>query len=172
MKKLRKNTEIAALAVRVIGDGTEQLGLMPIEKALQLAQERGADLVEVSPKSKPPVCKLMDYGKYLYKLKKQDQHQKKMTKNTEVKGVRIGISTGDHDLDVKRRQAAGFLSENHLVKVVMIFKGRQLMHKELGKEKMLEFAESLKELSDIDSYPKHSGFQTIMVLKPKLNLHT
>lgn len=140
---------------------------MPIEKALSLAQEHETDLVEVSPKANPPVCKLMDYGKYLYRLKKQDQQQKKNTKKTEVKGIRIGLSTGEHDLEVKRKQAIKFLKNRNLVKVVIIFKGRQLVHKALGKEKMLEFAESISEYADIDSQPKHSGYQTVMMLSPK-----
>lgn len=167
MKTLRKNNEIRALAVRVIGDEGEQLGLMPIEKALALADERETDLVEVSPKANPPVCKIMDYGKYLYKLKKQEQQHKKNTKKTEVKGVRIGLSTGVHDLEVKKKQAIRFLKDRNLVKVVIIFRGRELVHKELGKEKMYEFAKELEEYADVDSQPKHSGYQTVMVLSPK-----
>lgn len=167
LKKLRKNEAIRALAVRVIGDEGEQLGLMPIEKALEMAREAETDLVEVSPKANPPVCKMLDYGKYLYKLKKQEQQQKKNTKKTEVKGVRIGLSTGQHDLDVKIKQAKKFLEQRNLIKVVIIFKGRELMHKALGREKMLEFAESLKDLADIESPPKHSGYQTVMMLAPK-----
>lgn len=167
MKTLRKNEEIKALAVRVIGEDAERLGLMPIEKALSLAAEQETDLVLVSPKSNPPVCKLMDYGKYLYKLKKQEQQHKKNTKKTEVKGVRIGLATGEHDLEVKRKQAKKFLKNRNLVKVVIIFKGRQLMHKALGREKMIEFAQSLDEYADVDSPPKHSGYQTIMFLAPK-----
>lgn len=167
MKTLRRNEEIKALAVRVIADDGEQLGLMPIEKALTTAEERGTDLVEVSPKANPPVCKLMDYGKYLYKLKKQDQQQKKKSKKTEVKGIRIGLSTGEHDLEVKRKQAKKFLENRNLVKVVIIFKGRELAHKALGKEKMQEFADSLSEYADVDSPPKHSGYQTVMMLSPK-----
>ena len=167
MKKLRKNQEIRALAVRIIGDGGEQVGLMPIEKALEMAEEEETDLVEVSPKANPPVCRLMDYGKYLYKLKKQDQQQKKNTKKTEVKGVRLGLSIGEHDLEVKKKQAIRFLNDRNLVKVVIIFKGRELMHKAIGRERMLEFAESLKDLADVDSPPRHSGYQTVMVLAPK-----
>lgn len=167
MKTLRKNGEIRALAVRVIGDDGEKLGLMPIEKARSIAEERETDLVEVSPKANPPVCKFMDYGKYLYKLKKQDQQQKKNTKKTEVKGVRIGLSTGEHDLDVKRKQAIRFLKDRNLVKVVIIFRGRELVHKALGIEKMHEFAKDLEDYADIDSPPKHSGYQTIMILSPK-----
>jgi translation initiation factor IF-3 len=153
--------------VRVIGINGEQLGLMPIEKALSLAQEADTDLVEVSPKATPPVCKIMDYGKHLYKIKKQDQQQRKNTKKTEVKGIRLGISTGEHDLEVKRKKAREFIDERNLVKVVIIFKGRELMHKDLGREKMYQFAKSLEDVADIDSPPKHAGYQTIMVLSPK-----
>lgn len=144
----------------------EQLGLMPIEKALETAKEHKTDLVEVSPKSNPPVCKLMDYGKYLYKLKKQDQAQKKKVKKTEVKGVRLGLSTGEHDLEVKRKQAIKFLGEKNLVKVAMIFKGREMAHKSLGKERMKEFAESLSEYADIENPPRDGGYQIVMILAP------
>lgn len=167
MKTLRKNEEIRSLAVRVIGVEGEQLGLLPVEKALALAREAGTDLVEVSPKATPPVCKIMDYGKYLYKLRKQDQQQKKNTKKTEVKGIRLGISTGEHDLEVKRKKAREFIDERNLVKVVIIFKGRELMHKELGRQKMYDFAKSLEDVAEIDSHPKHAGYQTVMVLSPK-----
>lgn len=167
LKFLRKNEEIRSLAVRVIGEENEKLGLMPIEKALALAREAGTDLVEVSPKAVPPVCKVMDYGKYLYRLKKQEQHQKKGAKKTQVKGIRLGISTGEHDLEVKRKKALDFLKDRHLVKVVTIFKGRELQHKNLGREKMLEFAKSLQDVADMDSPPRFAGFQTVMVLAPK-----
>lgn len=140
---------------------------MPIEKAIQLAQEHGTDLVEVSPKANPPVCRLMDYGKYLYKLKKQDQQQKKGSGKTQVKGIRLGISTGEHDLEVKRNQARKFLEDKNSVKVAMIFKGREMAHKSLGKDRMMEFASSLNEISDVEQTPKDGGYQLVMILAPK-----
>lgn len=167
MKYLRKNEEIRSLAVRVFGLEGETLGLLPIEKAIQMAREAGTDLVEVSPKATPPVCKLMDYGKYLYRLKKQDQHQKKQTKKTQVKGIRLGISTGEHDLEVKKNQAKKFLEDRHVVKVVTIYRGREMQHRNLGRDRMLEFAKSLSEYADIESPPRFAGFQTVMVLAPK-----
>ena len=168
MIKLRKNTEIRAPAVRVIGVEGEQLGLMAIEKALSYVDiDAGVDLVEVSPKEAPPVCKLMNYGKYLYKLKKLDQQQKKHVKKTAVKGIRIGMSTGDHDLEFKLKQAEKFLHEKHLVKVVILFKGREASHKDLGVQKMKAFAMALAKVADVDSFPKFAGFQMVMVLKPK-----
>jgi translation initiation factor IF-3 len=151
----------------VIGAEGEKLGLMPIEKALTLAREQGTDLVEVSPKATPPVCKLMDYGKYIYRLKKQEQQQRKKSKKAAVKGIRLGMSIGEHDFEVKRKQAQGFLEEKSVVKVVMIFRGRELQHKALGREKMMEFAKALADIADIESLPKHAGFQTVMVLSPK-----
>lgn len=170
MHFLRKNQEIRALAVRVIGAEGEKLGLMPIEKALSLAREQGTDLVEVSPKAAPPVCKLMDYGKYVYRLKKQEQQQRKKSKKAAVKGVRLGINIEAHDFEVKKNQALRFLQEKSVVKVVMIFRGRELQHKALGREKMVEFAKSLSEYADIEAPPKHAGFQTVMVLAPKKNI--
>ncbi len=132
-----------------------------------MARELDSDLVEVSPKSTPPVCKIMDYGKYLYKLKKQDQRQKKNTKKTEVKGVRLGMNTETHDLEVKRKKAIEFLQDRHIVKVVTIFRGREMQHRDMCREKMFEFAKSLSEYADIDSPPKNAGYQTIMILAPK-----
>jgi translation initiation factor IF-3 len=167
LKKLRRNQRIEALAVRVIGKDAEQLGVMPRERAIESAVALGLDLVEVSPKAQPPVCKIMDYGKYLYKIKKQDQLQKKMTKQTEVKGVRLGLNTGIHDLEVKAKRARKFLADKCLIKVSLIFKGREMAHRHMGKDKMLEFAEMLSDVAEPDLSPKMQGYQLNMMLTPK-----
>lgn len=176
LKKLRRNFEIRALAVRVIGEKSDQsdpdrrggqAGVMPREKAIEYAASLGLDLVEVSPKALPPVCKVMDYGKYLYKLKKLDQHQKKSSKQTEVKGVRLGLSTGLHDLEVKARSAEKFLKGKNIIKVSLIFKGREAAHADLGREKMLQFAGLLHEVADMEGQPRMQGQQMHMILNPK-----
>jgi translation initiation factor IF-3 len=139
---------------------------MAVEDALAKAQGKDVDLVEVSPNSKPPVCKLMDYGKYRYKQKKIDQKHRKMQKQTEVKGVRMGFRTDDHDIEVKRKQAERFLKARNMVKVSLIFKGRELAHVDLAKEKLKKFAEDLSELAKVEKGPKKQGNNLIMILTP------
>lgn len=150
----------------MIGDEGEQLGIMATDKALQLAKEKELDLCEVSPNSKPPVCKVMDYGKYQYHQKKVDTKHRKMQKKTEVKGVRMGFKTGDHDMEVKAKQARKFLEVGNNVKVSLIFRGREAMYKDLAREKMLKFQESLTEICSIETPPKGQGNTLIMILTP------
>lgn len=132
-----------------------------------MAAEVGQDLVEVSPTAHPPVCKIMDYGKHLYKQKKQDQAQKKAQKQTEVKVIRIGIRTEEHDLNVKIKRAEKFLNARNLVKISLIFKGREAAHPELGYDKLKKFQESLEEIADVDTPPKRQGNNLMMILAPK-----
>lgn len=139
---------------------------MAASDALAKAKEKDLDLVEVSPNSNPPVCKVMDYGKYQYKQKKIDQKHRKMQKQSEVKGIRIGFRTDKHDLEVKRKQAEKFLSERNIVKVALIFKGRELAHIGKAKEKLIAFAETLKEFATIEEGPKRQGNNLIMILTP------
>lgn len=151
----------------MIGDEGEQLGIMSTDKALQMAKDKDLDLCEVSPNSKPPVCKVMDYGKHQYHQKKIDKKHKKMQKKTEVKGVRMGFKTGDHDMEVKAKQAKKFLGSGNNVKVSLIFRGREAMYKNLAREKMLKFQESLSEICSIETPPKGQGNTLIMILIPK-----
>jgi translation initiation factor IF-3 len=139
---------------------------MAIQDALLKAEEKGLDLVEVSPNANPPVCKLMDYGKHQYRQKKIEQKHRKMQKQSEVKGIRIGFRTDEHDLEVKRRQAEKFLKNRHTVKLALIFKGRELAHVDIAEEKLKKFAESLSEVSTIEEGPKRQGNNLIMILSP------
>lgn len=139
---------------------------MATEKALTMAKEKDIDLVEVSPNANPPVCKLMDFGKYRYKQKKIDKKHKKMQKQSEVKGVRVGFRTDDHDMEVKRKQAEKFLKERNIVKVSLIFKGRELAHVDLAMEKLTKFAETLEEIAQVEEGPKRQGNNLIMILTP------
>jgi len=139
---------------------------MATEKALEQAKSKDLDLVEVSPNANPPVCKIMDYGKYQYKQKKIDQKHKKMQKQTEVKGIRVGFRTEEHDLEVKRKQAEKFLKARNIVKVQLIFKGRELAHAKLAEEKLKKFAESLEEVAQVEEGPKRQGYNLIMILTP------
>lgn len=137
-----------------------------MDKALEMARELEMDLAEVAPNANPPVCKILDYGKYQYHQRKVDTKHKKMQKKAEIKGVRLGFKTGDHDIEVKAKQAKGFLEDGNSVKVTLIFRGRESMYKDLGIEKMKKFYESVKDVATIDMSPKSQGNMLIMILTP------
>ncbi len=124
------------------------------------------DLVEVSPLSSPPVCKIMDYGTYLYSQKKKDRKQKKVSKQTETKTIRLSIRTEIHDLTVKAKAARKFLDGRNTVKVVVIFRGREMAHGDLAKSKLHEFFTLLEDISTIEQEPKRQGYQMTMILNP------
>ena len=152
--------------VRLIDEDDEQLGEKTLDEALQLATEHGLDLVEVAPKAVPPVCKLMDYGKYLYRQNKIEQKHKKMQKQGEMKGIRLSYSIDTHDLETKIRQAEGFLKSRNSVKVTLMFKGREASHADIGRDKMKKFIEALKEIAQVEESPKKQGNTMFMVLVP------
>ena len=139
---------------------------MGIERARALAQEQGLDLIEVSPNVHPPVCRIMDYGKYLYRQKKQEQKHKAMQKSREIKGVRLSLRTDKHDIEVKLNQARSFLEDGNSLKFTLIFRGRELTHYDLALEKMMYIKEALKELAKVDQAPKKQGYNLIMILSP------
>ncbi|MDH5596910.1 MAG: translation initiation factor IF-3 [Candidatus Peregrinibacteria bacterium] len=165
-KRLRVNEAISAPKVLVV-DGSEMLGEMTLEAALELAKKKELDLVEVSPMSSPPVCKLMDFGTYLYSQKKKDKQQKKAQKQTETKTIRLSIRTGIHDLEIKAKKAKKFLEDRHIVKVVVLFKGREMAHGDLGFAKMDEFYKMLEDVAVIEQEPKRQGYQMTMIINPK-----
>jgi translation initiation factor IF-3 len=139
---------------------------MAIEKALGLAKDVDLDLAEVAPNAKPPVCKIMDYGKYQYHQKKVETKHRKMQKKTEVKGVRMGFKTGEHDIQVKAKQARKFLAAGNAVKVSLIFRGREAAYKHLAIDKMNKFAEGLSDVAKVDTLPKKQGNTLLMILTP------
>lgn len=136
------------------------------DEARRRAEARGLDLVVVAPDNVPPVCKIMDYGSYLYEVKKKAQKQKKASKQTETKTIRLSIRTEIHDLTVKANQARKFLVERHPVKVVVIFRGREMAHKDLGETKMNEFYKQVEDVATLEQAPKQQGFQMVMMLSP------
>jgi translation initiation factor IF-3 len=152
--------------VRLIDEEEAQLGVKSLEEALQLAVERGLDLVEVAPKANPPVCKLLDYGKYLYRQNKIEQKHKKMQKQAEMKGMRMSLRIDQHDLETKIRQARGFLEERNSVKVSLQFRGREAAHIDLARQKLDFFAKSLQDIGQIEEPPKKQGSQMIMIIVP------
>lgn len=140
--------------------------MMKIGEAIEKAKSRGLDLVEVAPKNEPSVCKIMDYGTYIYEQKKKTKKNKKTQKQTEIKTIRLSIRTEIHDLEVKAKQARKFLNARHIVKVVIIFRGREMAHEDLGIEKMGKFQEMLSDIATTEQNPKKQGYQMIMVLNP------
>lgn len=143
------------------------MGIVSLEKALQLAAELELDLAEVAPNVSPPVCKILDYGKYQYHQNKIETKHRKMQKKTEVKGIRMGFKTGQHDMDTKAAQARRFLEAGNSVKVALIFRGREAVYRDLATGKMKKFFESVQDVCSLDSSPKKQGNILIMILNPK-----
>lgn len=148
-------------------DDGEMLGVLPVEEAVAKAKERELDLVEISPKAKPPVCKIIDYGKYLYEQKKKEKLQKKASKGHEMKGIRLSFRIGPGDLDRQRKNAEEFLSTGHPIRVQMVMRGRERAHRFLALDKMKTFLATLDEFGTLDQTPRAAGFQIIAVMKPK-----
>lgn len=154
----RTNKKIDAEEVRVVGDEGE-IGIMPTEKALALAEEKELDLVEVSPKANPPVCKILDYGQFKYQKEKEARKQKAQSKEVDTKGIRLSVRIGDHDLAVRRKQACKFLDRGDKLKIELVLRGREKAHKNVAKDVVKNFIESLREDYDIriESHPKYQG---------------
>ncbi|MCI5837082.1 MAG: translation initiation factor IF-3 [Veillonellaceae bacterium] len=164
---MRINEEIRAREVRVVSDTNEQLGVMPLRDALAAAAERGVDLVEVAPTAKPPVCRMMDYGKYRYEQQKREKEARKKQKVITLKEVKLRPNIEDHDFYVKMKNAIRFLEDGSKVKVTIMFRGRELSHPELGEELLVRFAEELKDKAVREKAPKLEGRNMTMMLAPK-----
>jgi len=162
----RVNRRIRIPQVRVIDADGAQIGVMQTSEALSLAQERGLDLVEVSPKARPPVCKIMDYGKYMYQLKKRAKEAKKRQHVTQVKEVKMRPKIEPHDYDFKCRHAREFFAEGDKVKFTIIFRGRELAHKELGRRVLERVAETLADAAHIEVPIRSEGRSMTMVMSP------
>jgi len=148
------------------GDGT-MLGIMSLEEALALAAEKNLDLVNISPNAKPPVCKILDYGKYRYELQKKEKEAKKKQKTMQVKEIRLSTFIEEHDINVKATTAAKFLKEGDKVKVSLRFRGREKDYANKGLEVMNKFAEVVSEVGTIEKKPEFEGRSLIMVVAPK-----
>ena len=166
-KDLRINDEIRAREVRLVGDDGEQLGIVALRDALAMAQERRVDLVEVSPTARPPVCRLMDYGKFKYEQAKRDRESRKKQKVVSVKELKMRPTIEDHDFEVKVRSAQRFLSEGDKVKCTMIFRGREIVHASLGQETLKKLAERVVDVAVVERPPRVEGRAMIMILAPK-----
>ena len=161
------NEEIRDREVRVVDQNGEQLGIMPTRQALMLAEERELDLVKIAPQAKPPVCKLMVYGKVRFEQSKREREIRKNQRVIEVKEVRLSATIEDHDIDVRVKNAVKFLKDGNKVKVTIRFRGRQITHSEIGREVMRDFAERVKEYGTVDKKPTLEGRNMSMFITPK-----
>jgi len=166
VREHRLNDEINVPEVRLVGEGIEA-GLYPTDQAIKIAEEHGVDLVEISPNAVPPVCRVIDYQKFLYEKKKKDKEQKAKSKQSEVKEIRMTPNTDEHDFDFKSKHAEKFLQDGDKVKVYVQFKGRAIMFKERGELLLLKFAERLADFGALESMPKMEGKRMIAIFAPK-----
>ena len=164
---MRINEEIRIREVRVTSATGEQLGIMATRDALRMAEEQHLDLVEVAPKAKPPVCRIMDYGKFRYEQQKREKEARKKQKIITVKEVKLRPNIEQHDFEVKLKNALRFVQEGNKVKVTIMFRGRELSHPELGKDVLNRVAEQLKELVSVERGAKLEGKNMTMILAPK-----
>ncbi|MEW6082730.1 MAG: translation initiation factor IF-3 [Bacillota bacterium] len=166
---MRVNEAIRAREVRLVSPDGEQLGIVPIKDALRVAMEKGFDLVEVAPSAKPPVCRIMDYGKYKYEMSKKEREARKKQKTVTVKEVKMRLSIEDHDFDVKMKNALRFLQDGDKVKVTIMFRGREIVHANLGKVLLDRMAQRLQDVSVVERPAKVEGRNMVMILTPRQN---
>ncbi|HXL00878.1 MAG: translation initiation factor IF-3 [Dysgonamonadaceae bacterium] len=162
----RVNEQIRVPEVRVVGDNVEQ-GIYPIQEALHMAEDRGLDLVEIAPSAKPPVCRIIDYQKFLYQQKKRQKEQRAKSTKIVVKEIRFGPQTDDHDYNFKLKHAKNFLEEGAKVKAFVFFKGRSILFKEQGELLLLRFANDLEDYAKVEQLPVLEGKRMSIILAPK-----
>ena len=162
----KANERIRALDVQVIGSDGGNLGAMPLNKAIELAKQEGLDLIEISPNANPPVCKIMDMGKYKYDAQKKANLAKKKQKIVALKEIKMRPVTETHDYEFKVKNAKKFIAKGDKVKFTIRFKGRELQHSHLGNELMTKIKEDMKDIGKVELHPKFDGKQMIMVIQP------
>ncbi|MFC4075729.1 translation initiation factor IF-3 [Salinithrix halophila] len=161
------NEAIRAREVRLIDAQGTQLGIKPFREALRMAQEADLDLVNVAPQAKPPVCRIMDYGKYRYEQSKREKEARKNQKTVQIKEVRFSPSIEEHDVHTKLRNVKKFLNNGDKVKLSIRFRGREITHQDLGRKILNRMAQEVKDIGDVERQPKLEGRQMIMILSPK-----
>ncbi len=161
------NQRIRAKEVRVIEPDGNQVGIIPTYKALAIAGDHGLDLVEVSPNASPPVCKIMDYGRYKYEMTKKQQEAKKKQSTFQVKEIKVRPKTGEHDLQVKIGHIRRFIEKKDKVKVTVIFRGREITLSQQGRSLLEKIANDTSEFTVVEQYPKFEGRTMMMILSPK-----
>ncbi len=167
IKELQINDEIRDKEVRLIDDQGNQVGVISVEKAQELADRAKLDLVKIAPQAKPPVCRILDYGKYKYDMIKKEKESKKRQRTITVKELRLTPNIETHDLQTKAKRAKEFLQNGDRVKVSVRFRGREMGHTEIGREVLDQFVESISEVGQVDKKPKMEGRSMVMFLSPK-----
>jgi translation initiation factor IF-3 len=160
------NNEIRVREVRLIDETGKQLGIYPIREALHVAMERGLDLVEVSPNARPPVCRLMDYGKFMYEKSRRDREARRAQKQVEIKEIQVRPKTAEHDVSFKMSRARKFLQEGNKIRVRVRFRGREITHSDLAIELMERVAAELGDVATVELSPRMEGRSMIMILTP------
>ncbi len=166
-KDIRINEEIRAKEVRVVDREGNQLGIMALKEALKLSEEQRLDLVEIAPQAKPPVCRIMDFGKHRYEQSKKDKEARKKQKIVNVKEIKMRPNIETHDFNVKAKNASRFLKDGDKVKAMVVFRGREIVHPALGQQLLERLAEVLTEQAIIERQPKLEGKNMIMILAPR-----
>jgi len=164
---IRVNQEIKANQLRVIGPDGEQMGIMSREEALQVAENAGVDLIEISPNADPPVAKVLDWGKYQYQKMKEQQKNRKHSKASELKQIRLGLKIGSNDLEIKLRKIRKFLGEGHKVKIMIFYKGREMAHQEIGYEMINKIVSKLEDDAIVEQTPQMTGRNLSIVVRSK-----
>lgn len=164
----RINNQITSPQVRVVGEGVEGSVVMPLREAIAIAEERELDLIEISPKADPPVCRIADYQKFLYQQKKKAKELKAKTVKVIIKEIRFGPQTDEHDYNFKLRHAQNFIKEGAKVKAYVFFRGRSIVFKEQGEILLLKFATDLEDIAKVEMMPKLEGKRMTMILAPKI----
>ncbi len=169
LQEYRVNRQIRAREVRLIDETGTQVGIVPLREALSIAEEKGLDLVEIAPQAKPPVCKIMDYGKFKYELKKKERETRRKQKEhqIEVKDIRMKVRIDEHDLKVKLKHMREFLEDGDKVRVRIRFRGRENVHPELGDRLFKRIVEELQDLGEVEVQPKREGPFLVFTLAPK-----
>ncbi|MDH3532858.1 MAG: translation initiation factor IF-3 [Gammaproteobacteria bacterium] len=166
-KRVRRNEEIDATEVRVIDENGEQAGVMPLDQAIEVARNVGLDLVEVSPMAEPPVCRVMDFGKYLFEQNKKSQSARRKQKQVHVKEIKFRPGTDQGDYRIKLRKLVEFLENGDKTKITLRFRGREMAHQELGANLLARVRGDLEEYGVVEQMPQMEGRQMIMVIAPK-----
>ena len=166
-KELQINEQIRDKELRVVDSDGTQLGIMPLKQALELAEQRDLDLVKIAPQAKPPVCKIIDYGKFRFEQSKREKEQRKNQRIVEIKEVRLSLNIDTHDFETKKNHALRFISDGNKVKASIRFRGREMGHPELGLEIMRKFSDAMSEVAVVEKPAKLEGRNMLMFLAPK-----
>ncbi|HWV17818.1 MAG TPA: translation initiation factor IF-3 [Rhodocyclaceae bacterium] len=166
-KTQRVNDEITAVEVRLVGPESEQLGIMSLRAALAMAEEAELDLVEIAPLAKPPVCRIMDFGKFKYQEAKRQHEAKLKQKQVQVKEIKFRPGTDENDYQIKMRNLVKFLNEGDKAKITLRFRGREMAHQEIGMRQLERVKADLDEIAIVEQFPKMEGRQLVMMLAPK-----